>query len=127
MKYWFISFFILLLFIPFILLTDFFPFMRLGMFAEPVRKSTQIELFYVCVKDSNDNFNPLNTELMGIPHSSLDYLARNYFYRNQTTEFLDKLHQNYPIQKCTFRFYQIIIPLNQTIGDTTLIIEKGYE
>lgn len=101
--------------------------MRLGMFAEPVRTITQTELFYVSVKDTSNTFHQLNTEVMGIPHSSLDYLARNYFYRNQTEDFLNKLHQGYPFQQCTFRFSQIIIPLNQTSGDTILIVEKVYE
>ncbi len=127
MKYWFIYFFITLLFIPTILLTDFFPFMRLGMFAEPVRKAAQVELFYISIKDTSSSFHGLNTELMGVPHSSLDYLARNYFYRNQTEDFLDKLQKKYPIRKATFRFSQIIIPLNKTVGDTTIILEKKYD
>ena len=127
-KTFFIYSFLILLFIPFVFITDFFPFMRLGMFAEPVRSSLQTELFTVFVsKNNTTNFKQLNSEKMGIPHSSLEYLGRNYFYKKQSEVFLDKLHQNYSVQKSTFRFYQIIIPLNQTIGDTTLIVEKKYE
>lgn len=102
--------------------------MRLGMFAEPVRSSKQTEIFSIFVSQNNTiNFQQLDSEKMGIPHSSLEYLGRNYFYKKQSELFLDKLHQNYSIQKSTFRFYQIIIPLNQTIGDTTLILEKKYD
>lgn len=79
---------VILLFIPFMLITDIFPFMRFGMFAEPVRKEIQTETFLLFDPESKEIVDPKN---LGFHGSSFQYLARNYFYRNESKVFMSKL------------------------------------
>lgn len=79
---------VILLFIPFMLITDIFPFMRFGMFAEPVRKEVQTEIFLLFDQENKEIVDPKS---LGFHGSSFQYLARNYFYRNETNKFMSKL------------------------------------
>ena len=80
--------------VPFILLTDLYPFFRFGMFAEPVRESIQMEQFAIQFIAADGNWQVLSPEQLGI--SSLAYLMRNYYYRDQSAAFLRHIHSIYP-------------------------------
>ncbi|MCP4522475.1 MAG: hypothetical protein GY827_12410 [Cytophagales bacterium] len=128
MKYRFSLFFISLLFIPFLLITDFYPFMRLGMFAEPIRSTQQTEVFQISAQHHQDStYTLIDMEKMGIPKSSIEYLARNYFYRGQTDEFLDKIHHNYPVEHKALRFSRMTISTIDNQKNTSILLTKKYE
>lgn len=80
--------------IPFVLLTDVYPFFRFGMFAEPVRRNVQLEQFTLRYVDNQGNKNIASAEQVGL--GSLAYLLRNYYYRNQTEQLLESVHELYP-------------------------------
>jgi hypothetical protein len=82
------------LWVPFVLLTDMYPFFRFGMFAEPVRASIQMEQFAVGYVAVDRRQQVLSPEQLGI--TSLAYLMRNYYYRNQSLTFLKHIHAIYP-------------------------------
>lgn len=82
----FILFFFILFTIPFVTFIDFHPFMRMGMFAEQVKPNTPQEKYLLFINGQQweappDYFNS----------GAFDYLARNYYYRNESTSFLKKL------------------------------------
>jgi hypothetical protein len=85
---------IVAMWVPFVLLTDLYPFFRFGMFAEPVREAIQMEQFAVRYIAAGQGQQVLTPEQLGI--SSLAYLMRNYYYRNQSVEFLRHIHTIYP-------------------------------
>lgn len=85
---------IIALWIPFILLTDLYPFFRFGMFAEPVKEAIQMEQFAIRYVSYSHQQQVLSPEQLGI--SSLAYLMRNYYYRNQSAAFLENIHAIYP-------------------------------
>jgi hypothetical protein len=82
------------LWVPFVLLTDLYPFFRFGMFAEPVRASIQMEQFAVGYVTADKQHKVLSPEQLGI--TSLAYLMRNYYYRNQSLVFLKHINAIYP-------------------------------
>ncbi|MBX9850215.1 MAG: hypothetical protein K2X86_00480 [Cytophagaceae bacterium] len=112
--------------IPFILLTDIFPFLRLGMFAEPVKKETQKELFQVSYIDINNKETVLDSKSIGIePHFFL-YLARNHYYRNESEKFIVKISEISAQKNIKeWQIKKIIIPLEKgTRPDTTVVYRK---
>jgi hypothetical protein len=84
---------LLAIWVPFVLLTDLYPFFRFGMFAEPVKQSIQMEQFAVGYVSLDESRQVLSPGELGI--SSLAYLMRNYYYRNQATAFLQHIHTIY--------------------------------
>ncbi|MFP4089533.1 MAG: hypothetical protein ACLFT3_04455 [Cyclobacteriaceae bacterium] len=84
-----LTFFVLLgLGLPFVLQQSFFPLMRFGMFAEAVRRDIQKEQFILMIRNEEGKLLP-PTEA-GIAASNLDYLLRNYYYRQETELFLKR-------------------------------------
>ncbi|QHT67526.1 hypothetical protein GXP67_13265 [Rhodocytophaga rosea] len=79
--------------VPFILLTDIYPFFRFGMFAEPVKEEIQMEQFAIRYTHHNQATYLLDPAEVGL--SSLAYLMRNYYYRQQSHIFLQRIHQLY--------------------------------
>lgn len=78
------------LFVPFILQQTFYPFFRFGMFAEPIKRDIQKETFLLAgIKNDGNVAKELNA-YTGIDKSNLDYLLRNYHYRNEGQQFLQK-------------------------------------
>ena len=110
-----------MLWIPFVLLTDLYPFFRFGMFAEPVREAIQMEQFAIRYTSFNQGQYVLTPKQLGI--SSLDYLMRNYYYRNQATDFLENIHTIYPNKHVVseWQFLRIISPTQVYQPDTTIV------
>lgn len=84
------------LLIPFIMQETLFPFFRFGMFAEPVKRSIQTEQFFLGASKKNGGYDFQIAETTGIQKSKLDYLLRNYYYRNQTDQFLKQFSSLLP-------------------------------
>jgi hypothetical protein len=107
--------------IPFILLTDLYPFFRFGMFAEPVREAIQMEQFAVGYISFRQSRQVLGAEQLGI--SSLAYLMRNYYYRNQSTEFLENIHAIFPEKHLVkqWQFLRITSPVQVYRPDTVIV------
>lgn len=78
---------------PFILITDLYPFFRFGMFAEPVKRSIQLEQFALQYQDEKYRTYIAHPEALGLV--SLPYLMRNYYYRGETELFLRHIAQIY--------------------------------
>ena len=113
-----ISFFLVLL--PFILMTDLFPFLRFAMFAEPVEKIKNAEMFFVTntVQGKEFRFNPEKYELQ---EESFQYLLRNYFYRGQSEALLKKLNTVDSKQQ-VWKLYQVTFPVaNPDKKDTVMV------
>jgi hypothetical protein len=79
------------LFTPFITLTDFFPFLRFGMFAEPIQTNVQTENFLLYIVDKDSNRVVFDSEMLGISSNTFLYLCRNYYYRNESRLFFEKI------------------------------------
>jgi hypothetical protein len=82
---------IILALIPFVLLTDLFPFFRFGMFAEPLKSSIQTEYFHVSVIHSDGKEEIFDPQKYSVNSADLNYLCRNYFYRQEGEKFLSNL------------------------------------
>ena len=110
-----------LLWIPFVLLTDLYPFFRFGMFAEPVREAIQMEQFAIRYTSFNQRQHVLTPKQLGI--SSLDYLLRNYYYRNQAIAFLENIHTIYPDNHIVseWQFLRITSPRQVYKPDTAIV------
>lgn len=94
---------------PFIMQQTFYPFFRFGMFAEPVKRDIQTERFQLLgIQDDGSVDNNVG-ELAGIDQSKLNYLLRNYYYRQETDRF-------------TQQFYELL-PVPNTI-DTIFVVRK---
>lgn len=81
--------------IPFVLLNNFYPFWRFGMFAEPVKSQIQTEQFKVYRKLSNGRIHYFSPEYIGFDENQFLYIARNYYYKSQTTFFLKEISHLY--------------------------------
>ncbi len=79
------------LLVPFILITDIFPFLRFGMFAEPIKKDIQTERFIIYATNSLGEKTLFNPQKIGVSPNTFHYLCRNYYYRNESKLFADKL------------------------------------
>lgn len=114
---------LLLVWIPFILLTDIYPFFRFGMFAEPVKQAVQLEQFAIRYKDTNGQLHLLSPLQSGL--SSLAYLMRNYYYRNESVQLLNHIHtiysQKQKIPIAEWQLLRITSPLSRFRPDTTLV------
>ncbi len=115
--------FIAALILPFILITDFFPFARFGMFAEPVSSVDTLKIFEA-EYFKNHQWHKLDAKQFNMASGSFMYLAGNYFYRNQSKEFLNKLSLIIPDTTVyAWRLMQIQIPGNNVHQSDTVIIE----
>ncbi|GAL83047.1 hypothetical protein MYP_273 [Sporocytophaga myxococcoides] len=118
-----ISGFIAALILPFILITDLFPFARFGMFAEPVSSADTLKIFEAEFYQ-NHQWHNLNAKQFNMASGSFMYLARNYYYRNQSQEFLNKLSQAIPDTSIyAWRLKFIQISGNNPQQADTIIIE----
>lgn len=79
------------LLLPFILQTDLYPFLRYGMFAEPAQKGLSDELFLIGHESEPGKIEVLSADLTGLEPSTLQYLARNHFYRDESDKLLHTL------------------------------------
>jgi hypothetical protein len=79
---------LLALMLPFVLQQSFFPFMRFGMFAEAVTRDIQKERFELLLQQADGHILP--AQEAGISASNLDYLLRNYYYRQESDLFLER-------------------------------------
>ncbi len=115
--------FIAALILPFILITDFFPFARFGMFAEPVSPADTLKIFEADYYQ-NHQWHNLDAKQFNMASGSFMYLAGNYFYRNQSKEFLLKLSKAIPDTAIyAWRLKQIQIPGDNLQQSDTIIIE----
>lgn len=118
-----ITFFFLIL--PFIFVTDFFPFLRFGMFAEPIKSKVQMESFFVTYMDSASREKIFDPELYELQNESFQYLARNYFYRNQSDLLLEKLRTIKGEKRTGLRFFKVTNSIsNPEKKDTVLITTR---
>jgi hypothetical protein len=103
--------------LPFILQTDIYPFLRYAMFAEPVRHKIQEESFFLKFYDKGEAVVIFETEEIGLYKSTVDYLLRNHYYRNEADKFLQKIKHSLTtvpgIYKTEF--------LHSLDGDTTIV------
>lgn len=97
--------FIALMTIPFILITDIFPFLRFGMFAEPIRYEVQAETF-ITTSILNGKEEPFDPQNIGLDESVFSQLQRTYYYRNASSEFLQKL--SFSSNHKHLRLYRVI-------------------
>ena len=109
------------LFAPFIFITDFFPFLRFGMFAEPIKKNIQTEKFIIYSTNNYGEKTIFNPRTIGINPNTFYYLCRNYYYRNETKLFTDKifLSTKDPLRK--LELYRTINNNNTSLTDTLKI------
>lgn len=84
------------LLIPFIFQQTFYPFFRFGMFAEPIKRSIQTEQFFLAVTKEDGMLDLEIAEATGIEKSTLEYLLRNYYYRNESEQFLKQVVMFFP-------------------------------
>ncbi len=108
--------------VPFILLTDVYPFFRFGMFAEPVKRTIQTEIFSLRAVDGKGQYqyiSPANLRM-----GSLSYLMRNYYYRGEVQLFLNRIHTLYQQQK-PVREWQLLkitrTTLTESKSDTVVV------
>lgn len=105
------------LLLPFILQTTLYPFFRFGMFAEPVRYDIQQEQFALHYQVREQTTLPVPEAALKVKKSTLDYLLRNYYYRQESELFLKRASLLLPD---TFGTYPLVI-LRIMEKDTTLI------
>lgn len=109
--------------IPFLLLTDIFPFMRFGMFAEPVKSQSMLEVFEVSYIEQTTSELTLDPKSVGIEPHFFQYIARNYYYRNEAKKFLDNLSEIAQNKKATeWRMKKILIPATGKAAPDTLVV-----
>jgi len=115
--------FIAALILPFILVTDLFPFARFGMFAEPVRATDTLQVFEPEYY-KHHQWHHLDGRDLHLASNSFMYLARNYYYRNQSGLFLSRLSEVLPDTSIhAWRLLQIQIPGNDPLQADTIILE----
>lgn len=114
---------LVLITIPFLLLTDIFPFLRFGMFAEPVKTQSMLEVFEVSYIEQTTPEQTLDPESVGIEPHFFQYIARNYYYRNEAEKFLDNLSTIARNKKASeWRMKKILIPASGKADPDTLIV-----
>jgi hypothetical protein len=108
--------------IPFVLVTDVYPFYRFGMFAEPVKRSVQLEQFAIQYRDQHQRLLSLDPASVGL--SSLAYLMRNYYYRGEAGKLLQRIHEAYAGRAAVqeWQLLKIDAPLvSPQSADTTIV------
>lgn len=105
------------LLLPFVLQQTFYPFFRFGMFAEPVTREIQQEVFRLAGVRTDSGMDMEISEYTGIRRSNLDYLLRNYYYRDEADLFLRKAANLMP---ATHPFDTIVI-LRMLPEDTSIV------
>jgi hypothetical protein len=109
------------LLVPFILITDIFPFLRFGMFAEPIKKNIQTEKFILYQTNTTGERSIFNPETIGINPNTFYYLCRNYYYRNESNLFADKLFKATGDSVQTLELLKTIATINSKNIDTLKI------
>lgn len=85
------------------------------MFAEPIKTSIQTENFLLSgVNLEGDTINELSAE-SGIHKSNMDYLLRNYYYRSESTLFLEKITTILPSEQFKAIFIVRIVEKDSSI------------
>ncbi|MFN3404939.1 MAG: hypothetical protein ACK40G_12640 [Cytophagaceae bacterium] len=113
--------FILLMTVPFILITDIFPFLRFGMFAESPNNNRPLELFISQYK-SDSTFITFNSGSRGLDENKFNYLARNYYYRNEGEFFLSRIDKLSAIENPReWRLLKITIDSQKLSKDTSVV------
>lgn len=104
--------------LPFVLLTDLYPFFRFGMFAEPVKREVQTEQFVLQYIDRKGLTHVVEAGEIGL--GGLDYLLRNYYYRSETSQLLQHIHQLYPQNRHVqeWKLLRVTSPVDQFRPDT---------
>jgi len=116
------------LFVPFVLLNNLYPFWRFGMFAEPVKSQVQTEKFKIYRFSASGHSEYFSPEKIGFDENQFLYLARNYYYKSQTTFFLKEVRglysKKYPLtstqkaknhlpqqglKKETWKLYRVVV------------------
>ena len=109
------------LLVPFILITDLFPFLRFGMFAEPIKKDIQTEKFILYSTDASGKKTIFNPKTIGINSNTFHYLCRNYYYRNESKLFADKLFLSTKDSLQKIEVYRTVTTANTSTTDTLKI------
>lgn len=109
------------LLVPFILITDLYPFLRFGMFAEPIKKDIQTEKFILYETNTTGERSIFNPEAIGINPNTFYYLCRNYYYRNETKLFTDKLFQSTGDSLQKLELLKTMVTINSGNTDTLKI------
>ncbi len=109
------------LLVPFILITDLYPFLRFGMFAEPIKKDIQTEKFILYETNTTGERSIFNPEAIGINPNTFYYLCRNYYYRNETKLFIDKLFQSTGDSLQKLELLKTMVTINSGNTDTLKI------
>lgn len=105
------------LLLPFVLQQTFYPFFRFGMFAEPVTREIQQEVFRLAGVRTDSGMDMEISEYTGIRRSNLDYLLRNYYYRDEADLFLRKAAGLMP----TTHPFDTIVILRMLPEDTSIV------
>ena len=105
------------LILPFILQTQLYPFFRFGMFAEEIETPIQLEHFHLVVTSSVKRI-VLDPSLAGLTQGNLNYLLRNYVYRNESQIFLEKFSPNIRDD------YQGRLEIVRTLGRDSTVIDS---
>jgi hypothetical protein len=113
-RYIVIFFFLLMGFVPFLLMTDLFPFMRFGMFAETIQALPQKEVFNVEIIRPDGTKKSLSERQIGLDDSHLNYLARQYYYKQQLPFFAEQLKASGLVKPDE----KVLVTL-KTLNDTT--------
>ena len=116
-----LGFVLFLLLFPFVLQQTFFPFFRFGMFAEPVTRTIQKEQFKLVGEDQQDSLYTDISKFTGIKKSRMDYLLRNYYYRDEVDFFLKESAELLP-EEIPF---ETLILLRILDDDTTVVDSYG--
>ncbi len=106
--------------VPFVLQQSFYPFFRFGMFAEPVKRDIQQEIFLLGGMRANGDTDMEISSYTEISKSNLNYLLRNYYYRNETQEFLDKAARLLPASHP----YDTIFMIRIMAQDTSIVARR---
>ena len=110
--------------VPFVVMQDHYPLFRYGMFAEPVQEAIQTEQFFVRYSNPKAG-NPLpqlfDPAQIGMPGPTYRLLLRNYYYRRQSQQLLENLHQ--PLHRVGVRadWWELYRVMN--FRDTSLVAQ----
>jgi len=91
------------------------------MFAEPVKVEAQKEKFIVSylINNKETEFNPKEA---GIGDNTFYYLARNYYYRKEANNFLEKTANSVTIKTKEWRLKRIVFRDDkQLTADTSTV------
>ena len=93
------------------------------MFAEPIEKETLKEKFVVSyvINKKEIEFDP---EQAGIGDNTFYYLARNYYYRKEAANFLEKTAVTIPVKAVEWRLKKIVYTDSVLPGGDTSIVAR---